>query len=1271
MNSLDPNVISMPVKAKEFEEQNVISHFKIKGKYSSDESYTRPLEATLDPSTDDALKADSVGQNFFSWIANSRISIWSTVKVLQSIRFYMLLGTPSDSERDSTDEQLNELTGSLHTAKVLHSLSPVLATSIQHRLASLSTYESLCAFFREEWHSLQTIFDALLPVIYKNLAEKALDCHQSRNENHQIVTFADVMSFVCEITHDHLSYINERIAEIESTHEEEKKINLICQTFSRMVDDFMTIALPDGINELPLSKIPFISEHYWGVIQRQVMPVLFYHLYLQFVLPMRENKRNLLLKMAGGESLASLAKMAGERAVELLPGLFLDHKVEGNQESLVVKMARGFSTLLEGSDIFKTWVTNWFAKELTVFGKSHNFHLKKLWKLLGGYIEPLLNHVFANMADAKRAQEVAQGRIPDAIGTIIIRLLSLSTLFYNENHKRIQERLEHIKRTGKDYKEDEVLLEIFKPLADDLFVLMGLDNYAKIPLPGFLRGLITGPLKSCAPAFLLRQYFAILNMDTNDHSTHQKLRAILLDPKKLEDPELAVKILAILHKDSELSKHTMFDAFHRNIWQESGTEKIASTLETICAGLASNVVDGTMKYYGISDQTLLKKDPLIAKFKRGLTSLVDTTFLKILVHAMETAEKGPQAQVRHPKYLVAFNIIGQLIRMVNRKVEHKDFIGLATELYAFAGVDPIEPLPFNELPGGKSLKSGLGTGLKNNTLPWVIEQIYLETMAWRNQLQHSLQELERNYHTTHSKWFCKVIAQYSTDYLRNYLRNPSGEAAKTLSYNLKDYFGLKNDSDHKMESFLKENLQKLAEASDPEFDALWPALTHYFEAAAAKFLAEFSKTIREIEQEHPDLTVDIAIQILKDTARHFSIVGKATQEAGVEQSFEVPINEMIHAFGKELHDGVPLEPFAADDVKNKVRLQGFFIPLTAKLFKLADLSIKDLPLPKLFKQQLGELTIKKILPLALLDSFQKLLEPQIRNSLMLNLTQMLYAAFNGNELSKREAGIKEAPSYPDPKQKHLYETCGYVVLELIKLIPDTTVQYVFMKEKVKNMSAQAIGDALMPYLSRWTLLQMFDRVMYVGVPNFHPSKWEGKQGREELVPLKAFVRPDGNMELKKVQEFKFHFTSTEGELKAMREAKIREAFEVRMELRNAFTKTISHQLHSKAWAFVKSLWTGFQEHLNDLIERMFSQHGLAAKILLDKILRKIFFDGIGTVLQYLFAPVESLVKFVSEKTVINRRSEDIIENLQSDLIENLLYKWTDTLLDSLIRLKKA
>lgn len=435
-------------------------------------------------------------------IAGLSFSTWTILQVLKSIRFCMLLGSPSISVRDSIDEELEALTGSSHVAKTLHALSPGLADLIQSKLTALDVNEGLQLFFKQEKDTFHTLVDALLPILYKNLAKNV------KAQKAQSRCFADVVGLICKIIDAHVPYINDNLGMIESEIIEEKKDQLICQVFSGLVDDFLSVALPCGAGELPLTKIPFISEHYWNTLKKQILPFSFYRLYNQFALPIRENKKDVLLKMAGGKSLFSLAQLASEQAIERLPEIFSHDGT--STDDLVIKMGKGFSTLLDGSELFKTWIGNWFAKELMVFSERDNIYLNKLWNLLGGYVEPLLVHVFVTMSDVELK---VQGRTPDVIGIIIIRILLLSTRFHDDNKKQIYDRIEQLKKIGENYKEDKVLLDIFKPFAADLIALMGLDNSEKLPLPWFLKGLITEPLKKAAPAFLLRQYVADLNID--------------------------------------------------------------------------------------------------------------------------------------------------------------------------------------------------------------------------------------------------------------------------------------------------------------------------------------------------------------------------------------------------------------------------------------------------------------------------------------------------------------------------------------------------------------------------------------------------------------------------------------------------------------------------------------------------------------------------------------------------------------------------------------
>lgn len=1263
----------------------------------------------------EAKKIKSVGARTLSWIINTRASIWATASLFKSIRFWMLLGAPSMQTRTQTDKTLDQLSGSIHLSKAIHALSPKVAAWLQGKLIDLKLNESLNAFLKDEHCTLQTFVDVLLPTIYVNIAKNVKESFEVDKAEQRVVSLADVAAFICEIVDRHLPYIDQRLDIIEKTEEGEKRNRVICHVFSRVIDEFLTIALPNGVNELPIVKVPVFSQHFWKVIQKQVLPILFYEVYRQLATPIFENRREILLQKPGGESLVSLAHMAGEQASEILPVFLADASTEikhndvvvTHQSPLLAAIGNNFSALLSGSDLLKNWLSRWFIKELVGFGKSDNADLKKLWMLLGSYLEPILIHIFINMSEIKVSLEEITGRIPDVMGIILIRLLSVCSKFFNANDQKIQARIRQLQLSGQDPKEDPVVLSFFKPLAEDLLCLMGLFDPQELPLPDFIKETVVLQLKEMAPSFLLRQYFAVTNSTIDDQSTRKKLRSLLFDPKNLEDPKVAVKVITAIHQQKDTFAGNLFNEFYYKLWQESGTERIAETFEEICSVLASELVNSVMQHFGVSDQNVLKIESNI--FMKNVDikvkTFVETAFLEIFVHIMETVEeKELPDQKDHPKCLVAINAILQVNSIVEKRLHglkkeltkialhhtvgsnaynqevHKLFEDLAADLHDFFGVNPFKHLPLEEFPAGESLKGILWESVKKSVLPDLAHKMYLEVVDWQIQLQNSYDELEKSYHTSHAKWACKVLAQYVTDFIRHFLENSDKEVASLLFDALKTYFKESKDPSaisvskalEEIQSYaeliLKQNVAAIITNNDPHFAAFWPSLTRYSEAVIAKFFAEFSKTIREIELENPDFTVDIAIQLLKDITDHFAVVTKMTEESGFDQSFRVPLSDMLSAFGESLHDGIPLNPSDPESLKDLIRLQGCFIPLAAKLLKLANLAVKDFPIPSAVRQPIGELIVNKIFPLVLLRAYQKAFEPQVRNVLMLNFIQTLYAALNGIPSEKRENELEEVSSHPNPKQKHLYETCGFLILELIKLIPDTTVQYVFMKEKVKNMSAEAVGDAIMPYLSKWTLLQMIDTVIYSGLPSFHPSKWEGKLGREDLVPRKAFVRPDGKMELKPVKDFKFDFPTNPLEIRILKAQKLKEEEKVRRELRDGFTKTISQQLHAKVWSFVKSLWTSLQAQLNDFVERMFPDKGREIKAILDKIFSRIFFDILGTIVLFLATPLVSLIKYFIEKAVIDHRSEDVIENLQSEVLENLFYKWTDSVIDALLNL---
>lgn len=1249
-----------------------------------------------------------------NWLANTRLAIWSTSGLLKTVR-WCLVSTPAPAVNNEIDASLDDLTGSNDVSKTLHIVSGPLAKLIRDKIISPDLYAGINKFLKEEHITFHKLIDRLLPVIVNNLAKHIHRNVNLTREEPRPIDLCDILSFLSELVSRHAQTIGQSFDAIDHIADPVKKERKLQRLFSPLVEELLSKALPGGIKDLPIT-IPIYKGKLWKLAKLQ-LESLFAKAYRIFADPLKANNKAQVLKHKGGESLVSLAKLASEKCAELIPTLFFE-EIKGDvpeeasffPSKISRSAAEGLTGLMLCSEETKKQLAAWLTDEFSCAGLSQQPSMATLWKFSASYIEPLLNHVFASLVGDPPSPEQVNGKVPDAIGIIIIRLFALCSKFFNANGKLINERIDFLKASLKPITKDPELLSYFDAFARELLKLSGLDDPTKYPVPGFLQNILHSAIIKHAPRFLLRQYLVFTDSTFEDDDLNRRLRALLFDPQNIADPAIALQVMGNVHANRDRFADDMFNKFYAVLWEASGTDHIAKIVEALSSVFAHEAVSSFRQHFGISDQIALNAaaNPAMAAINSWLHGWAERAFSETMTHILDAAAaKIPVGEGEHPKSKAPIEVLIALAGIVHKSIsgvaEHLEatarqypsdtpeyqkeaeiaFQRLSKGLHSFIGFNPVTTLDLPDVPEQNEVKELLWNSVRDSLLPQILHTFYQETVDWQQQLDESYEQIDDCFHTTHPQWACKVLAQYATDFLKHYLSTSSDEAASLMLQSMKDYMAnskcpkgkvfvdlLKSKEEAAM-ALLDVNLQEVPASADPHFNALWPALTIYFEALIAKFFAEFASSVHQIESDNPDFMVDTAIQFLKDASEHFSVIAAKIDETGDENVFNVNLKELVAAFGEKLHDGVPINTEGTDQEKDMERMKGCFIPLADKFLKIANMTIDKFPLPSPLKTTLGQLVVDKLIPLCLMKAIQKGMEPQVRDAIMFNFVQTLYAALNAIPTHQRVEDLPEADAHPNPKQKHLYETCGNLVLELVKIIPDTTVQYVFMKERVKEMSAAAIGDAMMPHLSRWTVIQIIDMMIYSGLPSFHPAKWEGKQGRETLVPRRAFVRPDGKLELKPVKDFKFDFPTEDGEITARQTAAGDEIARVRTQLRDAFTRTISQQLHAKAWAFIKSLWALFQSTLDDFVERRFGEKGRSIKGSVDLVFRRVFFDVIGNVVAFLSIPLIAVVKFISEKTVINSRSDDVIRNLESNIMENLIYKWIFSLFDSLVRLKEV
>lgn len=1206
-------------------------------------------------------------------------------------------------KQGKVDSDIDSLSGSTLLSNAIHSIAPLWAKSLRSWLISQDLYKGLHQFFVKEHLSFKTIIEILLSQMYVNIAKNIKEPAEGYPGHAGPVTLTDVIRHLTALVNAHLPRIN---AAFEPTFKRntdpEKRKRKLCQLFVPLVEEFLSVALPGGLKQLPFRKMPIVSNFAWNYLhsklQTELLPKLFLHAYCEMATPLNQEKKELLQSMPGGESLAGLAELASKKMGENIPNIFSTEN-ESDLPDFMQMLAKNFAPLFQGNISTQEELGNWTAKQIVDLGTNGNDDISQLRMFIGSYLDPLLVHVFLHMGSVPETKS-SQGRYPDVLGIILIRLFSLLSSFFNKNDKAIEERIAALNPLACP-ESDSALISFFESLAHDLMELMGLGDPNQYPVPSFLQNILHSNLKSFLPKFLLRQYFAIKGSVIDDEPIHKKLCSLLFDTANLQSKDVAIKVISQLHtKDSTCN---MYDEFFRNLWNESGTENIVETIEKLCGVCAHEIVRSTLSRFGIQAQKRLNApgNVFMHKTRAYFIKHVKSMLLQAIVNVIETTpDFGLQKEGEHPQRMLPMKVILRLGEIFERGLKYitqrlydaatiagddmgmfhqlarKGFLDLASEFYP-GEKNLFDNLPVEGLPAADSIKNVLWSSFKEILLPDLLYNLHSEFTSWHRRKQITEKALGKHYRTTHAIWASKVVAQFSSDWLKNYLANYSDDAAKALVQSLIQYFSqvqavegksVKRDMEsgfQNVQAFSSDNLRALGETEAEQLQALWPTITLYIESFMVKFLAGLSKTIAEVEAENPDFLVDIAIDMLKDTAAYFEALNKAHEK--VDKDAQLPL---LTVLGNKVHDGVPLDSKQNQDEKDRIRLQGHFIPLASKLFDLAKISIDDLPMPSGLKEQMGELIMTYVLPKALMQCNSKALEHSMRDTLMLLFVQNLYEALNSIKPT-REVMPAETKLPLDPKHKNLIETCGTVVRELANRIPDTMVQYIFMKEKVKNMSAEALGEAMMPYLSKYTLLLLIDKGIYVGLPLFHPSEWQGKKnGQEALIPKEPFNRADGKLDYIEAKKFKFVFKKTQLEIDAEEQRRKEELKATRLLLRDKFTETISEQLKLKTQAGIKTLWLRLQAYFDDLFEKIFGRKGLKVKGFIDMVAHKICFDFIGAILQLIASPFVKVIRYFMEKNYISKRSDDIIESFHSDALEHLLYKWTDSLIDGLLDLQK-
>lgn len=1243
-------------------------------------------------------KIYSCGQSWGLWVA------------IKTPRIFVFRAVEDPQIKNAMNHEIYKLSGSNGLSTAIHSASPVIADLIQRILSSCSFHKSLNneSYLKKEHQRLHLLIETLLPEIYVNIAKYIQDNDNSGLKKRPI-KLLDITRWFLDVVETQLPNIHAEFDRLSLIEDPDRRQRKLCALFMPLSDALFKVALPNGYRNLPFRKIPWLSEKIWGSVKDSYFPLICVEIYQQLLSPKKEEKRELLQKIPGGESLISLSELAGKKTGENFAKV-----ISRDNPIILATLSELFESCFTGSIEMKKELGHWLTHQVVELCNSEHPSLKNLRMFIGSFVEPFLMHMLDRLAEREdHSLGDKPGFVPDARGSILVKLFMLSSRFFNSNSSEIEQYIQTKKENNEVIDEkDPYLRSIFNGFTNDLLKAMGLDRPETFPVPECLKEKIHGYTKAIASEIILKEYLGFKKNDLGESVLHNKLQSVLFDSNKLKNSDIATTVISALHGEGDQLKSTMFTAFYNHLWKESGTKSIVEIIELMCKISVKDIVSMMFNTIGVSSQPTLDDtvNPFMKYTHDYIDALVETVLTEILINMLETTPQMPLSDEKHPKQLFLFQFVLRFSGMVKKDLKdieskiahatqqygelspeyqqqvHECFMQFADSLYSLGGAQALNHLPLEELPAANNIKQLLSDSIKDVLLPSSVAAIYSILTSWQRERGSSIAALESHYHTTHIYWASHVVAQYVSDWIRNYLANSSDKVSQTVIDLLVHYF---SSSEHPgsqklakllavpfcdVKALLIENLSSLGKSDAPEALEIWPAITSYLEGIILKFVSSLTKSINDVEIKNPDFMKDLAITMLKDVEDYLDSLNRMKDSVGSPKRGNVnPIDALeIHSLeGSDFLDEYTfLNAKTTPEEKDAIRLKKYFVPLVSKFFLLANISPTDFPVPSQLQGIVGELVIKHLVPNIMLQAYSKILEHPVRDSLTLNFIEALHNALNGVKSIGKVQEKKEAIENPDAKQIHLKERCKGLVSKSIRLLDDPLVQYISSNDKVKNIAAEVISDAMDKYLSKWTLIQLVDNVVFNGLPKFHSSFWKGKTGREVLIPLNCYLGADDKMISQMGKKFGFSFPTTAAEMLAEKILKKQEADETRTFLRNGFTTVISSQLIVNSWSFTKAAWALFQNHLDDFIKIRFPESGPKLKGVLDRIFHKVFFDFIGGVCEFIFYPLNRVLKYSVEKVYIDRKSNDIIRNIHSDDLEILVHKCTNSLIDTLLSLRQ-
>lgn len=953
-------------------------------------------------------------------------------------------------------------------------------------------------------------------------------------------------------------------------------------------------------------------------------------------------------------------------------------KLKENLGNILLSSIQGPPALLENSEninfdaeLSDNFSFDWLAVKFQGLNSSHP-RIQKMWSFIETHFTNLLTHM-------------AQHAFQDSSQDVKI-ILSESTLncFFDFNKMYGQKISEHfclLAAQGISPEDDLEFCGYFKILCQDLWNQFDFNN-PDVPLPDSIVKLFHSFFFENVPKLLAQQYGECFEPHKYLDIYSQRLSSLISDesPEMIQGAQQVENLLGFFAgKIAQASKIKLLEkaegffgaklkVFENPQVQEFQDQYLKKVIHSL---LLQGVVhylerhkQAGANFSGASLSEIL--NPLVVMLERHLKAC------SLAVQEAESAKdsKDKKKLLRHAFQPLATDLIN-LIKPLNVSSDQK------------------APLTF-PFPGSMEI---FWPDIEKSLLPDLLGEIYQDMSLWIEQLSQQQEKLKTRMGSQRLPEACDALSRWITDFIPPFLFRERDDLAKSvysaIQNHLKKYGTEESIS---IQNYLERNdiliKQKLCEEIFGAFSResatsnfFKPSTKLYLEAILLKVFNGITERTDELENPgssayQKDFFVNLGIRLLNTVKDHFHTINRVTAQQNKYAAHRVPHEIFVREFIQEnkLHAGVPQTPQALQNYRKKkealklirdktVELQKltdplrieknklsiakarnklskikkseskerekFFKPLSEYLIQLSGIkNVDDLPFPSPLKEELYEAVKNKLLPAVFINLYQKVLNPNTRALMVITGLESLNEA-----LDHIDEGIEEFIIPQDETQRQLNQACGELVLQLVELVPKSMIKAAFKIDRIQTLSAEKVGHAVRRQLSnKWkTILNVVDKGIASGVSGIT----RGKDFPETIEEIEA-------------EELK-HLEATEKNLKKMHTLLVKTGHSI-------MSKSIVNSLKAPAIRF-KQLW--------DLaVDKVFGKYADNVREFFKYIGSTIVFRVVEIIFDAASFPVRYSFWFFMD-IHLGIKANHIVNSLQLDIHENLLYTLSDELMETL------